>query len=615
MNNKIKPRQFDAIVIGGGHAGIEAAYALAKRNFNTALITLNLNRLAMLPCNPSIGGSAKGIITKEIDALGGMQGFFSDLAMIQIKMLNSSKGPSVWSLRAQIDKEKYCKIILEDIKKQPNITLIEDEVVDLVVSKRNVCKGVVLSSNNEIINAKVVVMTTGVYMNARILRGDKITYIGPDGEKRSTSLSQNLKKYGFDIIRLKTGTPCRIYTNSIDFSKVEKEVLDDNDLFFSTRSNRRLEKQTYCYLTHSTAETKRIVEENIKRSALYSGIIEGIGPRYCPSFEDKIVRFPSKVAHHIFFEPETNKGDIMYINGLSTSMPEDVQDLMIKSIPGLENAKVQKYGYAIEYDAINPQNLYRSLESKIVKNFFSAGQPNGTSGYEEAAAQGLVAGINAANKLDKKVPMIISRSDAYIGVLIDDITLKGTNEPYRMLTSRAEYRLLLRNDNVDERLCEYAFKNKMISKEEYQKIKDKYKFINDTIASLKKEFVSSNSFVAKKYGLEHGISKLKFLSNPEVDPIDILGKDFPYITELTIQVRLFGYLQKQKSMAEKMNRLEKLKLPENLNYSEVENLATEAIEKLNKLKPLNIGQASRISGINPADIQMLIYWMNHKRNK
>ena len=615
MNNKIKPRQFDAIVIGGGHAGIEAAYALAKRNFSTALITLNLNRLAMLPCNPSIGGSAKGIITKEIDALGGMQGFFSDLAMIQIKMLNSSKGPSVWSLRAQIDKEKYCKIILEDIKKQPNITLIEDEVADLVVSKRNVCKGVVLSSNNEIINAKVVVMTTGVYMNARILRGDKITYIGPDGEKRSTSLSQNLKKYGFDIIRLKTGTPCRIYTNSIDFSKVEKEVLDDNDLFFSPRSNRRLEKQTYCYLTHSTAETKRIVEENIKRSALYSGIIEGIGPRYCPSFEDKIVRFPSKVAHHIFFEPETNKGDIMYINGLSTSMPEDVQDLMIKSIPGLENAKVQKYGYAIEYDAINPQNLYRSLESKIVKNFFSAGQPNGTSGYEEAAAQGLVAGINAANKLDKKVPMIISRSDAYIGVLIDDITLKGTNEPYRMLTSRAEYRLLLRNDNVDERLCEYAFKNKMISKEEYQKIKDKYKFINDTIASLKKEFVSSNSFVAKKYGLEHGISKLKFLSNPEVDPIDILGKDFPYITELTIQVRLFGYLQKQKSMAEKMNRLEKLKLPENLNYSEVENLATEAIEKLNKLKPLNIGQASRISGINPADIQMLIYWMNHKRNK
>lgn len=615
MNNKIKPRQFDAIVIGGGHAGIEAAYALAKRNFSTALITLNLNRLAMLPCNPSIGGSAKGIITKEIDALGGMQGFFSDLAMIQIKMLNSSKGPSVWSLRAQIDKEKYCKIILEDIKKQPNITLIEDEVADLVVSKRNVCKGVVLSSNNEIINAKVVVMTTGVYMNARILRGDKITYIGPDGEKRSTSLSQNLKKYGFDIIRLKTGTPCRIYTNSIDFSKVEKEVLDDNDLFFSPRSNRRLEKQTYCYLTHSTAETKRIVEENIKRSALYSGIIEGIGPRYCPSFEDKIVRFPSKVAHHIFFEPETNKGDIMYINGLSTSMPEDVQDLMIKSIPGLENAKVQKYGYAIEYDAINPQNLYRSLESKIVKNFFSAGQPNGTSGYEEAAAQGLVAGINAANKLDKKVPMIISRSDAYIGVLIDDITLKGTNEPYRMLTSRAEYRLLLRNDNVDERLCEYAFKNKMISKDEYQKIKDKYKFINDTIATLKKEFVSSNSFVAKKYALEHGISKLKFLSNPEVDPVDILGKDFPYITELTIQVRLFGYLQKQKSMAEKMNRLEKLKLPENLNYSEVENLATEAIEKLNKLKPLNIGQASRISGINPADIQMLIYWMNHKRNK
>ncbi|MFC2751430.1 MAG: tRNA uridine-5-carboxymethylaminomethyl(34) synthesis enzyme MnmG, partial [Metamycoplasma salivarium] len=460
MQNK-----FDAIVIGGGHAGIEASYALAKRGFYVALITLNKNKLAMLPCNPSIGGSAKGIITREIDTLGGMQGIFADKAMIQIKMLNSSKGPAVWSLRAQIDKDKYCKIILDDILKNKHITLIEDEVEDLIV-KDNTCLGVVTKNNGEIYS-KVTIMTTGVYMNARILRGENVTYEGPDKEKRSSKLSENLKKYGFEILRLKTGTPCRIYTDSIDFSKVEKEFLEPNELSFSKHSNIKLDSQTCCYLTHSTQETKEIVEKNIKKSSLYSGLIIGIGPRYCPSFEDKIVRFPDKVSHHIFFEPETAKGDIMYINGLSTSMPEDVQDLMIKSIPGLEHAKVQKYGYAIEYDAINPLNLYKSLESKKLNNFFSAGQPNGTSGYEEAAAQGLIAGINAANKLDNMSPLEIARSDGYIGVLIDDIVTKGTNEPYRMLTSRAEYRLILRNDNIDERLSKYAYENKMISKAEY----------------------------------------------------------------------------------------------------------------------------------------------------
>lgn len=606
MQNK-----FDAIVIGGGHAGIEASYALAKRGFYVALITLNKNKLAMLPCNPSIGGSAKGIITREIDTLGGMQGIFADKAMIQIKMLNSSKGPAVWSLRAQIDKDKYCKIILDDILKNKHITLIEDEVEDLIV-KDNTCLGVVTKNNGEIYS-KVTIMTTGVYMNARILRGENVTYEGPDKEKRSSKLSENLKKYGFEILRLKTGTPCRIYTDSIDFSKVEKEFLEPNELSFSKHSNIKLDSQTCCYLTHSTQETKEIVEKNIKKSSLYSGLIIGIGPRYCPSFEDKIVRFPDKVSHHIFFEPETAKGDIMYINGLSTSMPEDVQDLMIKSIPGLVHAKVQKYGYAIEYDAINPLNLYKSLESKKLNNFFSAGQPNGTSGYEEAAAQGLIAGINAANKLDNMSPLEIARSDGYIGVLIDDIVTKGTNEPYRMLTSRAEYRLILRNDNIDERLSKYAYENKMISKAEYDEVVNKYKLINKRIQELKNEYVSSTSDIGLKYNVVNGSSKLKLLANPEVDSIDVLGKDFPYPNELTIQVRLFGYVKKQQSMAEKMNHLEKLKLSTEIDYSQVPNLAIEAREKLNKIKPTTIGQASRISGINPADIQMLIYWLNNKK--
>lgn len=606
MQNK-----FDAIVIGGGHAGIEASYALAKRGFYVALITLNKNKLAMLPCNPSIGGSAKGIITREIDTLGGMQGIFADKAMIQIKMLNSSKGPAVWSLRAQIDKDKYCKIILDDILKNKHITLIEDEAEDLIV-KDNTCLGVVTKNNGEIYS-KVTIMTTGVYMNARILRGENVTYEGPDKEKRSSKLSENLKKYGFEILRLKTGTPCRIYTDSIDFSKVEKEFLEPNELSFSKHSNIKLDSQTCCYLTHSTQETKEIVEKNIKKSSLYSGLIIGIGPRYCPSFEDKIVRFPDKVSHHIFFEPETAKGDIMYINGLSTSMPEDVQDLMIKSIPGLEHAKVQKYGYAIEYDAINPLNLYKSLESKKLNNFFSAGQPNGTSGYEEAAAQGLIAGINAANKLDNMSPLEIARSDGYIGVLIDDIVTKGTNEPYRMLTSRAEYRLILRNDNIDERLSKYAYENKMISKAEYDEVVNKYKLINKRIQELKNEYVSSTSDIGLKYNVVNGSSKLKLLANPEVDSIDVLGKDFPYPNELTIQVRLFGYVKKQQSMAEKMNHLEKLKLSTEIDYSQVPNLAIEAREKLNKIKPTTIGQASRISGINPADIQMLIYWLNNKK--
>ncbi|PYF43650.1 tRNA uridine-5-carboxymethylaminomethyl(34) synthesis enzyme MnmG [Metamycoplasma alkalescens] len=602
---------FDAIVIGGGHAGIEAVFALAKRNLKVALVTLNIKKLAMLPCNPSIGGSAKGIITREIDALGGVQGIFADMAMIQIKMLNTSKGPAVWSLRAQIDKEKYSEIILDAAKKEKNITLIEDETADLIVENKK-CLGIKTLKHGDLY-AKAVIMTTGVYMNSRILRGLDIKNDGPDGEKNSSTLSGNLVKYGFELQRLKTGTPCRIYTDSIDFSKVEKEILDKTELCFSSKTNIKLDEQTSCFLTHTTKKTKEIILKNLDKSSLYSGVIVGVGPRYCPSIEDKIVRFQDKETHHVFFEPETAKGDIMYINGLSTSMPADVQDEIIKSVPGLENARVQKYGYAIEYDAINPLILYKSLETKLIENFFSAGQPNGTSGYEEAAAQGLIAGINAANKIQGLPVMEIKRSDGYIGVLIDDIVTKGTSEPYRMLTSRAEYRLLLRNDNVDERLAKYAFENKMISEEEFNQVKNKYKNIQEKIEELKNKFVSSKSQLGIKYNVQNGQSYLKLLSNPEVEPKDILGKNYPYINEITTQVRLFGYLKKQESAAEKIMRLENFKLPVDLDYSLVQNLATEARQKLQQIRPTTIGQATRISGINPADIQMLMYYLNNKK--
>ncbi|ENY68869.1 Glucose inhibited division protein A [Metamycoplasma auris 15026] len=610
MNNLNK---FDAIVIGGGHAGIEAVFALAKRNLKVALVTLNINKIAMLPCNPSIGGSAKGIMTREIDALGGVQGIFADKAMIQIKMLNSSKGPAVWSLRAQIDKEKYSEIILEALQQEKNITLIEDEASDLIVENKK-CLGIKTLAHGDLY-ATVTIMTTGVYMNSRILRGNEIKNDGPDGQKNSATLSSNLAKYGFELQRLKTGTPCRIYTDSIDFSKVEKEILDKTELCFSSKTNIKLDEQTSCFLTHTTKETKEIILRNLDKSSLYSGVIVGVGPRYCPSIEDKIVRFQDKETHHVFFEPETAKGDIMYINGLSTSMPADVQDEIIKTIPGLENARVQKYGYAIEYDAINPLVLYKSLETKLLENFFSAGQPNGTSGYEEAAAQGLIAGINAANKIQGLPVMEIKRNDGYIGVLIDDIVTKGTNEPYRMLTSRAEYRLLLRNDNVDERLSKYAFDNKMISEEEYNAVLNKYKNIQSKIEELKNIYVSSKSELGIKYNVTNGQSYLKLLSNPATDPKDILGDDYPYINEITTQVRLFGYLKKQESAAEKMQRLENLKLPADLDYQAIQNLATEARQKLALIRPTTLGQATRISGINPADIQMLIYHLNNKINK
>ncbi|MBZ4195139.1 tRNA uridine-5-carboxymethylaminomethyl(34) synthesis enzyme MnmG [Mycoplasma tauri] len=606
-------KKYEAIVIGAGHAGLEAAFALSKKGHKTLLITFNAKRLGMMPCNPSIGGPAKGIITREIDALGGMQGLWADLATIQLKMLNLSKGPAVRALRAQIDKEKYSELISEYVENQENLDLLEGVAEEIIVDENNFFKGILIQGG-AVIEASVCVITTGTYMNSRILRGNEIKTSGPDNELTTPLISESLAKLGFSLQRLKTGTPPRIYADSVDYSKVQEEVLEDINLSFSNRSNISVPKQIACYLTYTSPLTHEIIRKNISRSAMYSGLIEGIGPRYCPSVEDKIVKFPDRERHQIFLEPETADGEIIYVNGLSTSMPEDVQALMVKSVPGLENAKVQKWGYAIEYDAIDPMQLKPSLETRLINGLFTAGQINGTSGYEEAAGQGLIAGINAALKLENKEPIIILRNHGYIGVMIDDLITKGTKEPYRMLTSRAEYRLLLRNDNADERLAEYAYKSGMISKNEYDDVIDKYAMIDEKIQELYTQHLSGKSELAKKYNITNGSTLLNVLSRPEVDPNDILP-DFKYKDEITIMVRLHGYIEKQKADAKKAIRLENFKIPEDIDYSKVNNIATEAKQKFEKIRPATIGQASRISGINPADIQMLMFHIDSKRKK
>lgn len=616
--------KYDIIVVGGGHAGCEASLAAARLGNKTLLITGNIKNIADMPCNPSIGGPAKGIIVREIDALGGEMANNIDHSCLQVKMLNTKKGPAVRALRAQGDKITYPKAMIETIKNQENLEVRESLVEDLIVEENKI-KGVILE-NGEKIEAEAVVLTTGTYLKAVILRGDKKTVSGPHGERPSKFLSDKLREYGFTIQRLKTGTPQRIDKNSIDYSKTSLEPGDDvaHTFSFDNEPLYKVENQLPCHLIYTTKETHEIIMQNLEKSSMYGGYVEGIGPRYCPSIEDKVVRFKDKERHQLFLEPESLYYDDIYIQGFSTSMPEEIQDLMVHSLPGLENAKILKYAYAIEYDAIDPLQLKQSLETKVIENLFTAGQINGTSGYEEAAGQGLIAGINASRKIHNQDPLILKRNEAYIGVLIDDLVTKGTKEPYRMLTSRAEYRLLLRHDNADLRLREYGHDIGLINEERYQKFKlkqEKIEELNNLLKQTKVTPTKENNEYLESIGstkLLDGISLYDLLKRPEIT-IQNLKKwidiDFSneVIEQVEIQDKYEGYIKKANREAEKMLDLEKIKIPEDINYDNVHNLASEARQKLSTIRPTTIAQASRISGVNPADISILMVYLKKEK--
>ena len=602
---------YDVIVVGAGHAGCEASLATAKMGKKTLLITINKKNIGDMPCNPSIGGSAKGIIVREVDALGGQMGINADKTLFQMKMLNSSKGPAVRSLRSQADKETYKLEMIKTLEETDNLSILETIVEDLIIENNKVIG--VVTKDNEKIYAKAVILTTGTYLKADILIGDTRTPEGPHGEKRSDKLSDNLKKYGFNILRLKTGTPPRIKRDSIDFTNLKPELGDDEPLTFSFNNELYYDykNQVSCYLTYTNEKTHKIILDNLDKSAMYGGFHEdlGVGPRYCPSIEDKIVRFRDKERHQLFLEPESMMYDDIYLQGFSTSMPHDVQEKMVHSLEGLENAVILKYAYAIEYDAIDPLQLKRSLETKVVENLFTAGQINGTSGYEEAAGQGIIAGINAVMKLDNKEPLILSRSDAYIGVLIDDLVTKGTIEPYRMLTSRAEFRLLLRSDNADIRLSKKAYDVGLLSEERYNKLNVKLKEIEEI-----KEEMKYITFPQYKCNLGD------YLKRPEVKIIDYIERfkksySREALEQVEIESKYFGYIEKAQKDALKMEKLSKKQIPSDIDYSKVDNIATEARQKLEKVRPTTIDQAMRISGVNPSDIAILTVYLKRYYNE
>ena len=597
---------FDAIVVGGGHAGCEATLSLAKMGFKTLLVSGNLDKIAMMPCNPHIGGSAKGIVVREIDALGGMMGKVADKTLLQMKMLNFSKGPAVRSLRAQGDKVSYPKEMQRLLKEDKNVTLLEDIVEDLIIEDNKIT-GVILSTGEKI-SSKCVILTTGTYMKADILVGDTRTRSGPSNTRPSLFLSENLERLGFRLLRLKTGTPPRIQRDTIDFSKTKMEPGDDKLYTFSfdDKPYYKVEDQEPCYLTYTTPETHEIIRKNLNKSSMYGGIKEklGTGPRYCPSIEDKIVRFADKERHQLFLEPESRYFDDIYVQGFSTSMPRDVQEEMVHSLPGLENAKILRYAYAIEYDAIDSKDLYPSLETKIIENLYTAGQINGTSGYEEAACQGLMAGINAGLKMQGKEPLVLKRDEAYIGVLIDDLVTKGVRDPYRLLTSRAEYRLLLRSDNADLRLRKYGYEVGLISKDQYDRLIEKEDNINKIINEL-------NDITIKLDKKMNGIEFIKRTENSISNIKDKLSKEYDELEleQAEIQIKYEGYIKKARKEAEKMRKLENKKIPKDIDYDKVPNLASEARVKLKEVRPLSFSQASRISGVNPSDIAILSVYM------
>ena len=621
---------YEVIVIGGGHAGCEAALATSRMNHSTLLVTGNIKNIADMPCNPSIGGSAKGIIVREIDALGGEMGRNADKSLFQLKMLNSSKGPAVRSLRAQADKITYPKEMLKTLKATKNLEIKEAMVDDLIVED-NIIKGIVLE-NQERIYSKIVIMTTGTYLKSDILVGSTRTRKGPHGEKTSNYLSENLKKYGFIIKRLKTGTPPRIDKSTIDFSKTRVELGDNKPYTFSYDETCYYDykNQVPCHLIYTTKNTHEIIQDNLNKSSMYGGLndIKGVGPRYCPSIEDKIVRFSDKERHQLFLEPESRYYDDIYLQGFSTSMPIDVQEKMVHSLKGLENAKILKYAYAIEYDAIDSKQLKLTLETKPVKNLFTAGQINGTSGYEEAACQGLIAGINASLKLENKEPLVLKRSEAYIGVLIDDLVTKGIMDPYRMLTSRAEYRLLLRHDNADLRLTDYGYSLGLINENRYHKFKNKKNNINELFTKLKETKLTptkeNNDFLLKlnTSTIKDAISLYDLLKRPEIK-IDFLKSYIgnysqDVLEQVEITIKYEGYINKELKEAEKFNELDSKLIPEDIDYSKIKNLASEARQKLEQIRPTSIGQAMRISGVNPVDISLIMiyikkeYFYEHK---
>lgn len=617
---------YDIAVIGAGHAGCEAGLAAARLGMKTLVFSISLDAVANMPCNPHIGGSSKGHLVREIDALGGEMGKNIDKTMIQIKMLNTSKGPAVHSLRAQADRKRYHMEMKHTLEKQENLYLKQGEIVDIKVENGKVTA--VETSVGAIYGVKAVIVATGTYLKGKIFMGEFSEESGPDGVAAANKLSDALKRIGVELVRFKTGTPARINKRSIDFSKMEVQKGDENIVPFSFEDEVKDLKQVDCYLTYTNAATHEIIRNNLHRSPLYAGKIEGTGPRYCPSIEDKVVRFSDKPRHQAFVEPIGLDTDEMYIQGLSSSLPEEVQIAFYRTIPGLENAEFTRSAYAIEYDCINPSNLKLSLEYKGIEGLFMAGQTNGTSGYEEAACQGLIAGINASQKIKGKEPVILDRSQGYIGVLIDDIVTKGTNEPYRMMTSRAEYRLLLRQDNADLRLTEIGHNVGLISDERYQKFLNKKENIEKEIKRLKELTVKPTQKVnelLEKYGttpLTTGTKMAELLKRTELDYDKLAEIDEERLElslqekeEVEIQIKYEGYIKMQEAQVEKFKKLETKLLPEDMNYEEIKGLSLEARQKLNKFKPHSIGQASRISGVSPADISVLLIYLQVNKNK
>ncbi|MCR5421001.1 MAG: tRNA uridine-5-carboxymethylaminomethyl(34) synthesis enzyme MnmG [Lachnospiraceae bacterium] len=614
---------YDVVVVGAGHAGCEAALACARLGLETIIFTVSVNSIALMPCNPNIGGSSKGHLVREVDALGGEMGKVIDRTFIQSKMLNRSKGPAVHSLRAQADKAEYSKTMRMVLENQEHLTIKQAEVSELILNQNNEIKGVKIFTGGTF-NAKAVILCTGTYLRARCLCGEAITYTGPNGLQAANHLTKSLEKAGIELVRFKTGTPARMDGRTVDYSKMTEQLGDDVIVPFSfTTDPDTIQKdQIKCYLTYTNENTHKIIRNNLDRSPLYAGVIEGTGPRYCPSIEDKVVRFADKEKHQIFIEPEGLSTNEVYIGGMSSSLPEDVQLEMYRTVPGLENCKIVRNAYAIEYDCINPKQLYSTLEFKNIKNLFAAGQFNGSSGYEEAAAQGIVAGINAAMAVLDREKIIIDRSQGYIGVLIDDLVTKENREPYRMMTSRAEYRLLLRQDNADLRLSYIGYEVGLVSKERYNKVVLKQKLIDNEIERLKNTYVGSSKKVSE-FLISNGSSELKsgsslyeLISRPELDyyiieEIDDSRESLPadVMEQVNINIKYSGYIEKQIKQVEAFKKLENKKIPVDIDYNNINGLRNEARQKLISYNPVSIGQASRISGVSPADISVLLVFL------